>query len=101
MYQLSWCLCAAILTQPTCGASMSTRSTAIEEEEKNRMAIFATTFRNAESFALFQREIENCSSEIGCTFIDSDALNSMPFIFPCYSVQPRSHVRICIMSTKQ
>mmetsp|Transcript_12507 Transcript_12507/g.18946 ORF Transcript_12507/g.18946 Transcript_12507/m.18946 type:complete len:586 (-) Transcript_12507:127-1884(-) len=90
-----------ILTSPlTTYTSTSTRSTRVEEERK-KIAIFATTFRNAESFALFQSEIEGCSREIHCKFVDSDTLSSMPYIFPCYSVQPRSHVRICIMSAQK
>lgn len=68
---------------------------------KQKIAIFATTYRNADTFALFQNEIERSNDHLVCNFIDSDVLESMPYIFPCYYRQPRSHVRICIISVKQ
>lgn len=69
--------------------------------DKQKTAIFATTYRNADTFALFQKELEMCSDDLDCNFIDSDELQSMPYIFPCYYKQPRSHVRICIISVKR
>ena len=69
--------------------------------DKEKIAIFATTYRNADTFALFLRELQMCSDEIECNFIENDVLESMPYIFPCYYKQPRSHVRICIISVKQ
>lgn len=62
----------------------------------SKIAIFATTFRNAKTFALFEKEIQ--SKGITVQFASPEDLNKMPFIFPCYISQPRSDVRISFMT---
>lgn len=64
--------------------------------DPSKVAIFATTFRNATTFALFEKEIQ--SKGITVKSASSDDLNKMPFIFPCYISQPRSDVRITFMT---
>jgi hypothetical protein len=93
-----------ILTMRSPSTSPSPSPSETESESKRnkkKIAIFATTFRHADTFALFEREIENCSDKIHCEFVDSNILEAMPAIFPCYYKQPRTHVRICIMSVKE
>ena len=65
-------------------------------KSRGKTAIFATTYRNAETFELFEREIEK--SEVKCEVIEADVLNSLPSIFPCYYIQGRNEVRIFIMT---
>jgi len=62
----------------------------------SKTAIMATTFRNANTFALFEKEIQ--SKGITVKFASSEDLNNMPSIFPCYFSQPRSDVRISVMT---
>lgn len=79
--------------------SMTTKSSTTATSPKEKIAIFATTFRNADTFALFENELKRCSNEIVCKYVDREDLDSIPLIFPCYFQQPRSHVRICIVSS--
>ena len=58
-----------------------------------RVALFATTYRNRSTFALFERELEK--KRILC---DYKSQEDMPHVFPCYFNQPRSDVRICTMT---
>ncbi len=59
-------------------------------------ALFATTYRNRSTFALFESELEK--KRITCAY---KSQNDMPLVFPCYFNQPRSDVRICIMSRSE
>ena len=61
-----------------------------------RVAIFATPFRNKDTFALFERELEE--KGIVCTFDQSS--DKWPNVFPCYVNQPRTDVRVCTMRMK-
>ena len=63
-----------------------------------KIAIFATNFRNADTFAFFESEISGKGIE--CIYASRDELDAMPNIFPCYFFQPRTDVRICIMKVK-
>lgn len=81
--------------------SLLNSSSISSPRKKGKIAIFATTFRNAETFAIFEEELAACSDEINCDYVDEKDLESMPYIFPCYFQQPRRHVRICIMSKKK
>jgi len=60
-----------------------------------RKAIFATTFRNAETFFLFTSELRN--EGIKCEYTDTQTMKNLAQIFPCYFNQPREDVRICTM----
>lgn len=75
-------------------------SSSSSKNKSEKVAIFATTFRNADTFALFENELEKCENEICCDYVDSNDIDELPYIFPCYYHQPRSHVRICIISVK-
>eukprot|EP00984_Skeletonema_dohrnii_P031743 scaffold24652_cov83-Skeletonema_dohrnii-CCMP3373.AAC.1 len=50
-----------------------------------KVALFATTYRNRSTFALFERELEK--KRIMCHYKSQD---EMPYVFPCYFNQPRS-----------
>ena len=63
---------------------------------EKRKAIFATTFRNEKTFALFTNELRR--EGISCNYVEKEAIASLPNIFPCYFTQPRSDVRICTMT---
>lgn len=65
--------------------------------DHERIAIFATTYRNEATFALFEKELEEQS--IACTYDNS--IEDLPNVFPCYFTQPRSDVRVCRMEMKQ
>lgn len=64
-------------------------------EGTTKVAIFATTLRNKKTFTAFEQHLGD--HRIECDYVDSDILESMPYIFPVYNVQPRSDVRICFM----
>jgi len=59
-------------------------------------ALFATTYRNKSTFALFERELKRKRITCACKSQDE-----MPYVFPCYFNQPRSDVKICIMSRSE
>ncbi|KAK1739580.1 lysine methyltransferase [Skeletonema marinoi] len=61
-----------------------------------KVALFATTYRNRSTFALFERELEK--KRIMCAYKSQD---KMPYVFPCYFNQPRSDVRICTMTLSE
>mmetsp|Transcript_29875 Transcript_29875/g.64407 ORF Transcript_29875/g.64407 Transcript_29875/m.64407 type:complete len:460 (+) Transcript_29875:133-1512(+) len=61
-----------------------------------RVAIFATTYRNKKTFNLFENELEKRS--IVCVY---HSIESLPNIFPCYFNQPRTDVRVCTMRMKK
>lgn len=61
-----------------------------------KLALFATTYRNRSTFALFERELGK--KHISCAYKSQD---EMPYVFPCYFNQPRSDVRICIMTRSE
>ena len=65
------------------------------DDDNERVAIFATTFRNKDTFALFEKELEERS--ITCEYHSIDGL---PNIFPCYWNQPRTDVRVAHMKLK-
>jgi hypothetical protein len=62
-------------------------------ESSERIAIFATTYRNEETFALFEAELNQAG--IKCNYARTEKMN---YIFPCYVDSPRKDVRICIMT---
>ncbi|KAL7525870.1 hypothetical protein ACHAWF_001541 [Thalassiosira exigua] len=62
-----------------------------------RVAIFATTFRNEKTFGLFEKELEG--QNIVCEYDQSTT--DLPNIFPCYFNQPRTDVRVCTMKMKR
>ena len=72
---------------------VATVSSFLGANNNERSAIFATTFRNKDTFALFEREL--VSNDIICTY--DNLLDDLPDIFPCYFNQPRSDVRVCTM----
>ena len=63
---------------------------------EKRKAIFATTFRNEKTFALFTNELRR--EGISCNYVEKEVIANLPNIFPCYFTQPRSDVRICTMT---
>jgi predicted nicotinamide N-methyase len=67
-------------------------------EDRSKVAIFATTYRNADTFALFEQEIKKC--EVKCDVIEPDVIDSLPNIFPCYYIQGRNEIRIFIMTVE-
>ncbi|KAL7526265.1 hypothetical protein ACHAXR_001403 [Thalassiosira sp. AJA248-18] len=64
-----------------------------KNHSRERVAIFATTYRNKNTFGLFERELEE--KNIICVYDHS--INDLPNIFPCYFNQPRTDVRVCTM----
>ena len=62
---------------------------------RDAKAIFATTFRNEKTFALFTNQLHN--EGIVSQFVDKEVMENLPVpsIFPCYFPQPRSDIRIC------
>ncbi len=62
---------------------------------EEKIAIFATTYRNQKTFGLFEEELE--TKGIICDYLSMDGL---PLVFPCYFRQPRSDVRLCTMKLK-
>jgi len=62
-----------------------------------RIAIFATTYRNERTFGIFENQLEK--HHIICEYEQS--LEHLPNIFPCYWNQSRSDVRVCTMRKKQ
>lgn len=65
-------------------------------KKNDRFALFATTYRNRNTFALFETELEK--KRIMCNYKSQD---DMPHVFPCYFNQPRSDVRICTMTLSE
>ena len=68
-------------------------------EDDEKIAIFATTFRNKSTFNLFEEELE--MNNVLCAYYDQSMIDELPNIFPCYWNQPRTDVRICTMRLKQ
>ena len=68
-------------------------------EDDEKIAIFATTFRNKSTFNLFEEELEK--NNVLCAYYDQSMIDELPNIFPCYWNQPRTDVRICTMRLKQ
>jgi len=64
---------------------------------KERVAIFATTFRIKNIFALFEKEL--AAQNIICDYDSS--LGDLPNLLPCYWNQPRSDIRVCSMRIQQ
>ena len=67
-------------------------------EDDEKIAIFATTFRNKSTFNLFEEELEK--NNVLCAYYDQSMIDELPNIFPCYWNQPRTDVRICTMRLK-
>lgn len=61
-----------------------------------RKAIFATTYRNKETFDFFECELQK--GGISCDYVPKEEIDSLDRIFPCYFIQAREEVRICTMS---
>ena len=85
----------------TTSSSSSSSSPTCTECNDNKIAIFATTLRHEVTFEFFQSEVQKCTSHLQCEYVDDDYLKNMPYIFPFYFLQPRTHVRICIISVKK
>jgi len=66
-----------------------------KDSASSKMAVFATTYRNAATFDLFRQEIFKCN--IHC---EEASKSNLPNLFPCYFQQPRSDVRIFLMTLK-
>jgi hypothetical protein len=62
---------------------------------ENKKAVFATTYRNKNTFGLFENELEK--SGIQCDYMSKQLQEELPNVFPCYFNQPRGDVRICTM----
>lgn len=77
-------------------ALVSTLDHLLSDPSCERIAIFATLLRNQATFALFKAELE--SKGIICSFARKDDIDSLDHLFPCYYDQPRSDIRICIMT---
>ena len=60
-----------------------------------KVSIFATTLRNKETFNIFEKHLSQQGIE--CDFVRRETLESIPYTFPVYNVQPRSDIRICFM----
>lgn len=65
-------------------------------ESQNRQAIFATTYRNENTFSLFEAKLKN--EGIKVSYVPKNHIEDMNHIFPCYFDQPRTDVRICTMT---
>jgi hypothetical protein len=63
--------------------------------DDDKVAIFATTLRNRATFDAFENEL--LDQGILCKYIEGEILESVPYIFPVYHVQPRSDIRISFM----
>lgn len=74
------------------------KNNAATTPQLERKAIFATTFRNTATFALFSRKLH--SEGIKCEYTDEKVMESLPKLFPCYFHQPRKDVRICTMTAE-
>ena len=66
---------------------------------QGKIAIFATTLRNRNTFLKFQTLLSQ--SKIVCSTIPSQQIDTLPIIFPCYEDQPRSDVQICLMTVSE
>mmetsp|Transcript_33750 Transcript_33750/g.62028 ORF Transcript_33750/g.62028 Transcript_33750/m.62028 type:complete len:85 (-) Transcript_33750:456-710(-) len=66
------------------------------DRNNERVAIFATTYRNKKTFTLFENELEK--RNIVCVY---HSIESLPNIFPCYFNQPRMDIRFCTMRMKK
>ena len=75
---------------------VSTVSKFLNQAGNERIAIFATTYRNEKTFSIFERQLEK--HQIVCVYEHS--LEHLPNIFPCYWNQSRSDVRVCTMRMK-
>ena len=63
---------------------------------QKKVAIFATTYRNEKTFDEFMSEISQHGIET--EHIDSSKIQNLDYVFPCYTDQPRSDVRICLLN---
>ena len=63
---------------------------------KNKYAIFSTTYRNKDTFKLFEEAIEKHGMK-SC-YIEDSIISELPKIFPCYFDQRRDEVRISILT---
>ncbi|KAL7449567.1 hypothetical protein ACHAWC_001623 [Mediolabrus comicus] len=66
-------------------------SSSSSSSTNDKVALFATTHRNRQTFELFELELER--KGIICQYTS----HTMEYVFPCYFNQPRSDVRICTM----
>ena len=62
---------------------------------EEKVALFATTFRNKDTFRLFEKELE--TNAIRCEYLTVKDQEDLPNVFPCYFQQPRTDVRVCTM----
>lgn len=65
---------------------------------REKIAIFASTLRDESTLEALERELNQIG--ISCQYVESKEMLELPHIFPCYFLlQPRTDVRICIMTT--
>lgn len=63
----------------------------------SKLAIIATTLRNKKTFDALESELKK--NGISCDYVKTSDMLELPHIFPCYYlVQPRTDVRICLMT---
>mmetsp|Transcript_17562 Transcript_17562/g.33305 ORF Transcript_17562/g.33305 Transcript_17562/m.33305 type:complete len:418 (+) Transcript_17562:48-1301(+) len=63
---------------------------------RNKLAIFATTYRNEKTFNFFEEKLKNEGIKI--CYVPTSQIENMINMFPCYFDQPRTDVRICTMT---
>lgn len=71
-----------------------------QRNNKKKKAVFATTFRNRDTFTLFTDLLRNEENEILVEDIPAEDICKMPKLFPSYFDQPRTDIRICILSSR-
>ena len=63
---------------------------------EHRNAIFATTLRNRKTFDLFESALH--THRIICRYEDPSMIEKLPNHVPITHVQPRSDIRICVLT---
>ena len=94
------------LSHSSSSVNTSTTRYSDEKEEKedelhqnltqSKVAIFATTIRNQETFQLFEQSVSKMN--IHAQMIPTTVIDNLPEIFPCYFLQPRSDIRITLFT---
>lgn len=74
----------------------SSSSSSSSSSPNDKVALFATTHRNRQTFQLFETELKE--KGIVCQYT---LQTTMEYVFPCYFNQPRSDVRICTMKLSE
>ena len=68
----------------------------LSNDTGEKVAIFAITMRNQETFKRFEQEL--WLFKIQSHYIPLAVMHDLPTFFPCYFLQPRSDVRIAVFS---